>query len=320
MGNDVKLKVYLETSFVSYLTGGATPNAKIAADQAYTRLWWERERTEVDVFVSGYTLAECEDGNATRATERLDAIRDVPVLPDRSDEVVSLARKLIDGHALPEGDAPGRAGRSTTIATFQILRMLITSDKICQELNKRQPVRCIVMLNLIQHLADITFHTVCDIGKTLKRVQGDSRNKSLYKPYEFALLTEGLGRKKEKMIKQENRKARVQKRHRSLRNKLAGTAEFPRLAVYRSTKHIYAQLIDDDNHVTLASASSNDKDLRESLKNGGNIDAAKVVGEAIAKKAKKAGVECVVFDRGGFLYHGRVAALADAAREAGLMF
>ena len=104
MGNDVKLKVYLETSFVSYLTGGATPNAKIAADQAYTRLWWERERTEVDVFVSGYTLAECEDGNATRATERLDAIRDVPVLPDRSDEVVSLARKLIDGHALPEGE------------------------------------------------------------------------------------------------------------------------------------------------------------------------------------------------------------------------
>ena len=93
MGNDVKLKVYLETSFVSYLTGGATPNAKIAADQAYTRLWWERERTEVDVFVSGYTLAECEDGNATRATERLDAIRDVPVLPDRSEEVVSLAKR-----------------------------------------------------------------------------------------------------------------------------------------------------------------------------------------------------------------------------------
>lgn len=122
------------------------------------------------------------------------------------------------------------------------------------------------------------------------------------------------------MIKQENRKAKVQKRHRSLRNKLSGTAEFPRLAVYRSTKHIYAQLIDDENHVTLASASSNDKDLKETLTNGGNIEAAKVVGEAIAKKAKKAGVECVVFDRGGFLYHGRVAALADAAREAGLCF
>lgn len=129
-----------------------------------------------------------------------------------------------------------------------------------------------------------------------------------------------MGRKKEKMIKQENRKEKVQKRHRSIRNKVVGTSEFPRLAVYRSTKHIYAQLIDDDKHVTIASASSNDKDLRESLSNGGNVDAAKAVGEAIAKKAKKAGIECVVFDRGGFLYHGRVAALADAAREAGLMF
>ena len=129
-----------------------------------------------------------------------------------------------------------------------------------------------------------------------------------------------FGQKEGKMIKQENRKAKVQKRHRSIRNKISGTAEFPRLAVYRSTKHIYAQLIDDVNHVTLASASSNDKDLKEKLANGGNIDAAKVVGEAIAQKAKKAGVECVVFDRGGFLYHGRVAALADAAREAGLCF
>lgn len=123
-----------------------------------------------------------------------------------------------------------------------------------------------------------------------------------------------------KMIKQKERKPIVQKRHRSIRVKISGTAEFPRLAVYRSTKHIYAQLIDDVNKVTLASASSNDKDLRESIKNGGNIEAAKAVGEAIAKKAKKAGVECVVFDRGGFLYHGRVAALAEAAREAGLMF
>ena len=122
------------------------------------------------------------------------------------------------------------------------------------------------------------------------------------------------------MIKKKEKKTIVQKRHRSIRLKVSGTAEFPRLAVYRSTKHIYAQLIDDENHVTLASASSNDKDLKESLKNGGNIEAAKAVGEAIAKKAKKAGVECVVFDRGGFLYHGRVAALADAAREAGFMF
>ena len=113
------------------------------------------------------------------------------------------------------------------------------------------------------------------------------------------------------MIKQETRKPKIQKRHRTIRLKVSGTAEFPRLAVYRSTKHIYAQLIDDVNHVTLASASSNDKDLKEQLK---------VVGAAIAKKAKAKGIECVVFDRGGFLYHGRVAALADAAREAGLMF
>ena len=122
------------------------------------------------------------------------------------------------------------------------------------------------------------------------------------------------------MIKQKKRKPIIQKRHQSIRTKIVGTTEFPRLAVFRSTKHIYAQLIDDDKHVTIASASSNDKDLKEKLAHGGNIEAAKVVGEAIAQKAKKAGVECVVFDRGGFLYHGRVAALADAAREAGLMF
>ena len=122
------------------------------------------------------------------------------------------------------------------------------------------------------------------------------------------------------MIKRKERKAQVQKRHRSIRVKISGTAEFPRLAVYRSTKHIYAQLIDDVNRVTIASASSIDKDLKEKLAHGGNIEAAKVVGVAIAEKAKKAGVECVVFDRGGFLYHGRIQALADAAREAGLMF
>ncbi|MGN0017579.1 MAG: 50S ribosomal protein L18 [Candidatus Gastranaerophilaceae bacterium] len=122
------------------------------------------------------------------------------------------------------------------------------------------------------------------------------------------------------MIKQEIRKPKVQKRHQSLRVNLEGTTEFPRLAVYRSTKHIYAQLIDDEKNVTVCSASSLDKDLKAKLKHGGNIEAAKMVGEAIAKKALKAGVECVVFDRGGFLYHGRVQALADAAREAGLQF
>lgn len=122
------------------------------------------------------------------------------------------------------------------------------------------------------------------------------------------------------MIKQQIRKPKVQKRHQSLRVNLEGTTEFPRLAVYRSTKHIYAQLIDDEKHVTICSASSLDKDLKDKLKHGGNIEAAKLVGEAIAKKALKAGVECVVFDRGGFLYHGRVQALADAAREVGLQF
>ena len=122
------------------------------------------------------------------------------------------------------------------------------------------------------------------------------------------------------MIKQETRKPKVQKRHQSIRVNLEGTTEYPRLAVYRSTKHIYAQLIDDEKHVTVCSASSLDKDLKEKLKHGGNIEAAKIVGEAIAKKALKAGIECVVFDRGGFLYHGRIQALADAAREAGLQF
>ena len=122
------------------------------------------------------------------------------------------------------------------------------------------------------------------------------------------------------MIKVKTRKNQTQKRHKTVRIKISGTAEFPRLAVYRSTKHIYAQLIDDVNKVTIASASSVDKDLKDKLSHGGNVEAAKVVGTAIAKKAKKAGIESVVFDRGGFLYHGRVAALADAAREAGLIF
>ena len=122
------------------------------------------------------------------------------------------------------------------------------------------------------------------------------------------------------MIKSANRKTKVQKRHQSIRVKLSGTAEAPRLAVYRSTKHIYAQLIDDVKGVTIVSASSVDKDLKAKLKHGGNIESAKAVGEAVAKKALKKGVKNIVFDRGGFLYHGRIAALADAAREAGLNF
>jgi len=122
------------------------------------------------------------------------------------------------------------------------------------------------------------------------------------------------------MIKSENRKSRVQKRHQTIRLKIKGTAESPRLAVHRSLKHIYAQIINDETGVTLASASSMDKEIREKLPHGGNVEAAKIVGEALAKKALKAGIKDVVFDRGGFLYHGRIQALADAAREAGLNF
>ncbi len=122
------------------------------------------------------------------------------------------------------------------------------------------------------------------------------------------------------MIKQVNKKEATQKRHQRLRAKLSGTAEIPRLAVYRSIKHIYAQIIDDVKGVTIVSASSIDKDMKGILAHGGNIESAKTVGRAIAKKALAAGVKDVVFDRGGFLYHGRVAALAEAAREAGLNF
>jgi large subunit ribosomal protein L18 len=96
--------------------------------------------------------------------------------------------------------------------------------------------------------------------------------------------------------------------------------ERKRLSVYRSSKHIYAQLIDDDQGVTLASASSIEKTAREGLKTGASVDAAKAVGKLIAERAKEKGVKDVVFDRGGYLYHGRVKALAEAAREGGLNF
>ena len=101
---------------------------------------------------------------------------------------------------------------------------------------------------------------------------------------------------------------------------VSGTAERPRLCVYRSLDHIYAQVIDDRAGKTLVSASSADKDTKKNLKGGGNVAAAKVVGKVIADRAKAAGVSKVVFDRGGYKYHGRVKALADAAREAGLQF
>jgi large subunit ribosomal protein L18 len=104
--------------------------------------------------------------------------------------------------------------------------------------------------------------------------------------------------------------------HRRIRRKVRGTTARPRLAVYRSLNHIYAQVIDDEKAKTLASASTTEKTLR--TKTGGNVDAAKRVGQAIAERALAAGVEQVVFDRGGYLYHGRVKALTDAARAAGL--
>jgi len=108
------------------------------------------------------------------------------------------------------------------------------------------------------------------------------------------------------------------KRHARVRTKLSGTQERPRLNVYRSNQHIYAQVIDDVNGVTLASASTLDKDL--TLNGTGNVEAAKQVGLLVAKRATEKGVSVVVFDRGGYLYHGRVKALAEAAREAGLQF
>jgi large subunit ribosomal protein L18 len=104
--------------------------------------------------------------------------------------------------------------------------------------------------------------------------------------------------------------------HTRIRRKVRGTTERPRLAVYRSLNHIYAQLIDDDMAQTIASASTTEKSL--GLKTGGNIEAAKKIGQAIAERALAAGVSTVVFDRGGYLYHGRVKALTDAARAAGL--
>ena len=104
-----------------------------------------------------------------------------------------------------------------------------------------------------------------------------------------------------------------------IRRRLAGTTERPRLAVFRSQAHIYAQVIDDDAGKTLCAASTLDKDFKEKGK-GANVAAAKAIGQLIASRAKEKGIEAVVFDRGGFQYHGRIKALADAAREAGLKF
>lgn len=119
------------------------------------------------------------------------------------------------------------------------------------------------------------------------------------------------------ITKGDKNEARV-KRHLRVRKKITGTAERPRLNIFRSEKHMYAQLIDDVKGVTLVSASTVEKELN--VENGGNVEAAKTIGTTIAQRAKEKGIDKVVFDRSGYLYHGRVQALADAAREAGLEF
>ena len=118
------------------------------------------------------------------------------------------------------------------------------------------------------------------------------------------------------LLKADKNKSR-QRRHLRVRKHIAGTAERPRLNVFRSLSNIYAQVIDDKTGVTLVAASSKDKDFKVY---GGNIEAAKAIGAAVAKRALEKGITEVVFDRGGYIYHGRVAALAEAAREAGLKF
>ena len=119
------------------------------------------------------------------------------------------------------------------------------------------------------------------------------------------------------MINKKNSNVARIKRHRRVRKNISGTAERPRLNVFRSLNHIYAQIIDDTKGITLVSASSLDKDFNGY---GGNIEAAKAVGNAVAKKALEKGIKAVVFDRGGYIYQGKVKALAEAAREAGLEF
>ncbi len=118
------------------------------------------------------------------------------------------------------------------------------------------------------------------------------------------------------LLKADKNKAR-QRRHLRVRKNISGTAQKPRLNVFRSLSNIYAQIIDDVNGVTLVAASSKDKEFTTY---GGNIEAAKAVGAAVAKRAVEKGITEVIFDRGGYIYHGRVAALAEAAREAGLKF
>ena len=122
------------------------------------------------------------------------------------------------------------------------------------------------------------------------------------------------------MITKPSRAAIREKKHMRMRGHISGTAERPRLAVFRSNKHMYAQIIDDKKGVTLVSASTLQADVKEGLEYTENIEAAARVGKVIGERALQAGIKEVVFDRGGFVYHGKVQALADAAREAGLTF
>ena len=122
------------------------------------------------------------------------------------------------------------------------------------------------------------------------------------------------------MVSKKSRSEVRVNKHRKLRNRLSGTAECPRLAVFRSNNHMYAQIIDDTVGRTLVSASTTQKEVKAELEKTNNVDAAAYLGTVIAKRAIEAGIKEVVFDRGGFIYHGKVKALADAAREAGLEF
>lgn len=122
------------------------------------------------------------------------------------------------------------------------------------------------------------------------------------------------------MVSKQDKNALRIKKHQRLRNRFAGTAERPRLAVFRSNNHMYAQIIDDTVGKTLVAASTVEKDVKAELEKTNNVDAAAYVGTLVAKRALDAGIKEVVFDRGGFLYHGKIQALADAAREAGLTF
>ena len=121
-------------------------------------------------------------------------------------------------------------------------------------------------------------------------------------------------------VRKLSRDAHRRRIHLRVRTRVSGTPDRPRLSVYRSNGHIYAQIIEDRDGRTLVSASSIDKETRKETKGGNNVAAAKLIGKKIAERARAAGIEAVVFDRGGYMYHGRVEALAAAAREAGLKF